>query len=74
MSINDITPLIYALMCKFLMLGHLELMFQVNDECSSGMVSAHVRSWRGKLVYQSLVVDLPSGERVLLKGTPNSCL
>ena len=38
-SVYDVTPLIYALMHKFLMLGHLELMFQVNGECSSGMAS-----------------------------------
>ena len=53
------------------MLGYLELMFQVNGEFSSGMVSVCVRNWQGELVYQSLAVDLPSGERVLLKGTPN---
>ena len=46
-------------------------MFQVNGECSSGMVSARVQSRGRKLVYQSLAVDLPSGERVLLKGTPD---
>lgn len=46
-------------------------MFQVNGEFSSGMVSACVRNSQGELVYQSLAVDLPTGERVLLKGTPN---
>jgi hypothetical protein len=35
------------------------------------MVSARVQSRGGELVYQSLAVDLPSGERVLLKGTPD---
>ena len=53
-------------------LGCLELLFQVNGEWSSGMVSTRVSSSRrGELVYQSLAVDLPSGERVLLKGTPD---
>ena len=44
-------------------LGCLELLFQVNGEWSSGMVSTRVSSLRrGELVYQSLAVDLPSGE------------
>lgn len=44
----------------------------MNGEWSSGMVSTRVSSSRrGELVYQSLAVDLPSGERVLLKGTPD---
>ena len=46
-------------------------MFQVNGDISSGMVSGRVLSHRGKIVYQSLAVDLPTGERVLLKGTPD---
>ena len=54
-----------------LLSGCLELMFQVNGEISSGMVSANVSSRRGELVYGSLAVDLPSGERVLMKGTPD---
>lgn len=52
-------------------------MFQVNGEIGSGMVSARVevgtrstsgRGWREPR-YQSLAVDLPTGERVILKGT-----
>lgn len=72
MSSNDVVPLIKINLLYSL--GHLELMFQVNGECSSGMVSACVRRWRGDLLYQSLAVDLPSGERVVLKGTPNKVI
>lgn len=43
----------------------------MNGDISSGMVSGRVLSHRGKIVYQSLAVDLPTGERVLLKGTPD---
>ena len=50
-------------------------MFQVNGECGSGMVSACVQGGpssmlrRREPVYQSLAVDLPTGERAILKGT-----
>lgn len=45
-------------------------MFQLNGECGSGMVSARVLGHRKALKYQSLAVDLPTGERVILKGHP----
>lgn len=51
-------------------------MFQVNGESGSGMVSACVVGSSSMVggrepVYQSLAVDLPTGERVILKGTPD---
>ena len=54
----------------------LEMMFQVNGEAGSGMASARVVGGfsllgRKEAVYQSLAVDLPTGERVILKGTPD---
>lgn len=57
-------------------IGGLEVMFQVNGEAGSGMVSARVVGelsllGRKEPVYQSLAVDLPTGERVILKGTPD---
>lgn len=71
-SDNNLSRLCYTSIIENLTLGYLELMFQVNGEFSSGMVSACVRRWQGELVYQSLAVDLPTGERVLLKGTPDN--
>lgn len=50
------------------------MMFQVNGDVGSGMVSASVegggRAIFGKKepAYKSLAVDLPTGERVILKG------
>ena len=52
--------------------GGLEVMFQVNGEVGSGIVSARVMRQKKGVIYQSLAVDLPSGERVILKGTPES--
>lgn len=49
----------------------LHLLFQVHGEVSSAMVSLAVRNhtlWGHDLVYKSLVVDLPNGERLVLKG------
>ena len=69
MSNNYVDSVIYTSIITIL--GCLELMFQVNGEVSSGMVSADVSIRHGELVYQSLAVDLPSGERVLLKGSPS---
>ena len=55
--------------------GNLQLMFQVNGEHSSAMVSMGVRRaalWSRRLQFTSLAVDLPSGERLLLKGPSSS--
>ena len=49
----------------------LQLLFQVHGEHSSAMVSLAVRNhtlWGRGLIYDSLVVDLPNGERLVLKG------
>ena len=54
-----------------LIAGYLQLMFQLNGEISSAMVSMEVkgdRPWGRGLNYRSLSVDLPSGERLVLKG------
>ena len=52
--------------------GSLQLMFQVvGEEGVAGMVSVVVRRrlpWRRALEFSSVAVDLPSGERLLLKG------
>ena len=50
----------------------LQLMFQLNGEISSAMVSVDVerQAWLGhQLHFRSLAVDLPTGERLLLKGS-----
>ena len=50
----------------------LQLLFQVHGEVSSAMVSLAVRShalWGRGLVYESLAVDFPHGERLVLKGS-----
>ena len=50
----------------------LQLLFQVHGEVSSAMVSLAVRShalWGRSLVYESLAVDFPHGERLVLKGS-----
>lgn len=55
--------------------GSLQLMFQMDGEHSSAMVSLAVRRatlWGRKLQFTSLAVDLPSGERLLLKGPSSS--
>lgn len=49
----------------------LQLLFQVHGEISSAMVSLSVRNnspWRRGLIYDSLIIDLPNGERMALKG------
>lgn len=52
--------------------GSLQLMFQVLGEKGvSGMVSLAVRRrvpWSSALEFSSIAVDLPTGERLLLKG------
>ena len=51
----------------------LQLLFQVHGQLSSAMVSLVVRKhtlWRSGLLYESLMVDLPNGERLVLKGSP----
>ena len=50
-------------------------MFQMDGEHSTAMVSLAVRRatlWGRKLQFTSLAVDLPSGERLLLKGPSSS--
>lgn len=46
-------------------------MFQVSGERSNALVSVEVlrqTTWSRALKFQSLAVDLPSGERLVLKG------
>lgn len=49
----------------------LQLLFQVHGEISSALVSLEAINhtpWGRGLLYKSLVVDLPNGERLVLKG------
>ena len=64
-------PALILLSASRVFLDTLQLLFQVHGEISSAMVSLSVRNhtpWRRGLIYDSLIIDLPNGERMALKG------